>query len=532
MIKNLRVYWNFLVVCWHILPTVIGFARDKRRYLLFGEEREVSSQTKRTRAKNIRDKMIHLGPTYIKLGQVMSARPDILPSEYTEVLSELQDDVPSSDWERVKKQLESELDGDIDNLYDRFDEAAISGASLGQVHIAELEGQKVAVKVRRPGIENRIETDIEVLKILKSIGVRFLDESRRFSVETFIDEFTETIEEEMDYDREKSQLRNIKKNFEDYEKLKIPKVFDEYSTDKILTMEYVDGIKIDNIEDIHRADIDKKKASRRIQEIYFRMIIKDGLFHADPHPGNISIKKDGTIVIYDFGMIGNIDKETRSNIVDFYLSITRDNYTRALDILVEMNILDGRANTDTMEEVLELAVMDARGDDIEQRKVEDLIENLEDELYSFPLRLPPNFSLLLRTATVANGVCLRLDPNIDFIDVISDLLKENGYVRESAFRIVKEEFETVKQSVRNIKDSPQEILDAVEKINEGDLEAKVEIETDNRHSYPNKEPSDLGISIIMASMVISATILYVSEIIAFIIPVSLFLGLSFLLIHQ
>ena len=208
---NVRAYGRFFVVVRQFLPLIIAYLRDRRRYILVGGSRQVTSAMRRDRARTLLDTLLTLGPTFIKLGQILSTRPDVLPPEYVAEFSKLQDEVPPAEWREAEAVIESEL-GSPDEVFDSFDTDAISGASLGQVYRAELDGQQVAVKVRRPGIEELVEADLTVIKWSLPVIIRFIGEARSFSLETLAEEFDTTIHQEIDYAREARMLEEIKAN--------------------------------------------------------------------------------------------------------------------------------------------------------------------------------------------------------------------------------------------------------------------------------------------------------------------------------
>jgi Predicted unusual protein kinase len=278
---NLRAYWRFLVVAWQFLPLLLSYARDRRRFLLFGRSRRVSSDRRRRRAEKLLDSMLTLGPTFIKLGQLLSTRPDVLPPEYLAEFTKLQDRVPPADWAEAEALIEREL-GPIEERFDSLDTEPISGASLGQVYEGSVDGQQVAVKVRRPGVRKLVEADLRVVRWSVPILAQFVDDVRSFSLETLADEFARTIREEMDYGREAEMLREIRGNFRDDDNVRIPSVLGTHSTERILTMEYVPGTKINNLNRLAELGIDRDALAERLQFLYLQMIIEDGVFHADP----------------------------------------------------------------------------------------------------------------------------------------------------------------------------------------------------------------------------------------------------------
>ncbi|MFC7167569.1 ABC1 kinase family protein [Halospeciosus flavus] len=472
---SLRAYRRFVLVVWQFFPLVWTFLRDRRRFLLFGGSRRVTEEMRLRRAKRLLDTLLTLGPTFIKLGQLLSTRPDVLPPEYVDVLSELQDRVPPAEWEGAREVLEDEL-GPVDEAFDDFERDPISGASLGQVYRAEYEGEPVAVKVRRPGVETLVEADLRVLRWTLPVVVQFVDEGRAFSLSNLADEFAKTIREEMNYEREARMLTEIQSNFADDPKICIPTVAEERSTERVLTMEYLPGTKITETEELDRMDVDRSAVAERLQRAYLRMIIDDGVFHADPHPGNLAVQADGSIVFYDFGMSGRVDEFVQEKIVDFYVAVADQDIDGILDALVEMGTLSPDADRATMAEVMELAIRDARGESIETYRVQQIVGKVEDTLYEFPLRLPSNLALVLRVATVVEGVCVTLDSDFDFISVATDYLTEQGYRERGVREFVDEKREQFGDAGEALVDVPPKLDDALERTNRDDLFVRVGVE--------------------------------------------------------
>jgi len=472
---NLRAYWRFVIVTWQFLPLIFAYARDRRRFLLFGRSRQVSPAQRRRRAASLLDSLLTLGPTFIKLGQLLSTRPDILPPEYIDQFTKLQDSVPPADWPDAKAVLEAEL-GAVDERFADFETDAISGASLGQVYFARVDGQPVAVKVRRPGVEDLVEADLRVIRWSLPLLMYFVDEARSFSLETLADEFAKTIRQEMDYKREARMLVEIRENFAGYEGIRMPRVIDSHSTGRVLTMEYVEGTKISNVEELDSRNLDRSELAERLQRAYLKMIIDDGVFHADPHPGNLAVQDDGTLVFYDFGMSGYVDPFVQDRIVDFYAAVASQDIDAILDTLIEMGTLSPEADRQVMGDVMELAIADARGEDIEQYRVQQIVQQVEDTIYEFPLRLPSNLALVLRVATVVEGVCVTLDPDFDFIDVATGYLRSQGYIEEGVRDFVEERVTEVRDAAESVVRVPPKLEDALDRIEREDLHVRADIE--------------------------------------------------------
>ena len=475
----LRSYRRFVVVAYQFLPLLLAYARDRNRFLLFGSSRQVPPETRRRRARSLLNSLLTLGPTFIKLGQLLSTRPDVLPPEYVDEFESLQDDVPPAEWNDAREILEADI-GTVEGTFDEFDTTAISGASLGQVYTATHEGQRVAVKIRRPAIETLVEADLRVVRWSLPLLMRFVDEARSFSLETLADEFEKTIREEMDYERERRMLEEIGENLANNDRVRVPAALPRLSSKRVLTMEYVPGTKISELEDIDALGLDRTELARTLQQVYLQMIVEDGVFHADPHPGNLAVQEDGTVVFYDFGMSGRVDPFIQGKIVDFYMAIARQDTDAILDTLVEMGTLSPEADREVMSNVMELAIADARGEEIEQYRVQQIIQQVEDTIYEFPLRLPPNLALVLRVATVVEGVCVTLDPEFDFIAVATDYLGEQGYIEESARDYVEDRVAEVQDLGESLVRVPPKLERTLDSVERGDVTVQFEVADDER----------------------------------------------------
>jgi predicted unusual protein kinase regulating ubiquinone biosynthesis (AarF/ABC1/UbiB family) len=504
----LRSYRRFVVVAWQFLPLVWGYLRDRRRFVLFGSSRPVTTETRVERAELLLDSLLTLGPTFIKLGQLLSTRPDVLPPEYVDVLTDLQDRVPPADWENARVVLEEEL-GPVDDVFDDFDREPISGASLGQVYTAQVEGEPVAVKVRRPGIEELVEADLRVVRWTLPVVARFVGEGRAFSLRSLADEFSKTIREEMNYDREAEMLTEIRANFADDPAVAIPPVYDDYSSSRVLTMQYISGTKISNVEELERKGIDRSRVAETLERTYLQMIIEDGVFHADPHPGNLAVRDDGTVVFYDFGMSGRVDEFVQQKIVDFYVAVANQDIDAILDALIEMGTLSPEADRATMAEVMELAIQDARGESIETYRVQQIVGKVEDTIYEFPLRLPSNLALVLRVATVVEGVCVTLDPDFDFISVATEYLTEQGYREESIKQFATQTAEQFRDSAQSAVRIPPKLEDALNRVEREDLHVRADLEDSN--GVVDRLARRLVLGLVLATSVPTTALLYAFE---------------------
>ncbi|AEN04642.1 ABC-1 domain-containing protein [halophilic archaeon DL31] len=487
------------------LPLILAWTRDRRRFILFGRSRTVDPETRVHRAEVLLETLLTLGPTFIKLGQLLSTRPDVLPPQYIDVLASLQDDVPPADWEDAKEVLENEL-GPVDETFDDFDTEAISGASLGQVYRAEYNGEQVAVKVRRPGIVSLVNADLRVIRWSLPLIVFFIGDARSFSLSNLAEEFAKTMREEMDYERERAMLAEIRANFEADNSIRIPRAHPDASSKAVLAMEYLPGTKINNIDELDAKGVDRTELAKKLQRIYLKMIIEDGTFHADPHPGNLAVAEDGSIIFYDFGMSGRVDPYIQEKIVDFYAAVAEQNTEAILDALVEMGTLSPTADRQVMGQVMELAIEDARGEDIEQYRVQQIIEQVEGTIYEFPLRLPRNLALVLRVATVVEGVCVTLDPDFDFISVATEYLTEQGYREETVRRVAEGAAQQVQDTASALVTVPPKLDTTLDRLNAENLTVNVNIEDDD--DVLRRFARRLILGIFVAVGVLSTSIVY------------------------
>ena len=502
---SLRAYRRFPVVLYRFLPLIWAFLRDRKRFIVVGGSRTVTREMRRRRAEVLLDTLLTLGPTFIKLGQILSTRPDVLPAEYIEVLSSLQDDVPPAPWAESRLVIEDEL-GPVAEVFDEFDTEPISGASLGQVYVATYEGQEVAVKIRRPGIEELVEADLRIIKWSVPLLSRFVGQGQAFSLDNLAEEFDKTIHQEMNYSREQRVLREIRANFEDSDRIVIPEPVAAASGPRVLTMEYLPGTKISDTAALDAMGIDRTELATTLQRAYLQMIAEDGVFHADPHPGNLSVTDEGQIIFYDFGMSGRVDPFIQEKIIDFYIAVANQNIDAILDALVEMGTLSPEADRKVMADVMELAIADVRGEDIEQYRVQQVIEQVESTIYDFPLRLPQNMALVLRVATVVEGVCVTLDPNFDFIEVATEYLSEEGYLEDTARRLASEAADQTRDTARALFTVPPKLDAVLDTVQRDDLAVNVTLEDDNH--VLDRLARRIAYSVLTAVGGLSAAIIY------------------------
>lgn len=421
--------WLIFKTIIKLIPVIVYLRKDRREWVK-KEGKNVNEKKYRKHAERALKTFVTLGPSYIKLGQWLSSRADLLPQPYLDVLEKLQDNVRPEPFLDVKPILEREL-GSLENIFESFDPSAISGASLGQVYRARYKEKDVVVKISRPNIEETIGQNIYILRKLLPLATRFIDENLRFSAEGMLSQFIETVHEEMDYRIEAKNLIQIRNNLKEDKSVIIPRVYQDRTSRHVITMEYLPGTKITDIKTLNQNNIDRAKLVYRIHRLFFKMLLRHSIFHADPHPGNISITNEGTIILYDFGMVGRLDDETRRRLVRLYLGLVDKDPVRTTDVLLELGTLEPSVDRRLVEKGLELSIQSLHGRKVDRMEIKALQDLANKTLSRFPFRLPKNLALYMRMASILEGIYHYHNVKFQFVRVLVSLLEEEGLIKEA-----------------------------------------------------------------------------------------------------
>jgi predicted unusual protein kinase regulating ubiquinone biosynthesis (AarF/ABC1/UbiB family) len=370
----------------------------------------------------------------------------MLPQPYMKELSKLQDDVPPAEFSKVKPIIENDL-GKIEDIFQSFNTTPLSGASLGQIYLAQYQGKDVIVKVSRPNIEKLIEKDIYVLKKILPLATKFIDPNLRFSAEAMLSQFIETVYEEMDYRIEANNLITIKRNLAHDNTVIVPDVFLERTSKHVLTMEYVPGIKITDIANLDAKGIDRESLVIKTHRLFFKMLLRHDIFHADPHPGNISITENGTIILYDFGMVGRLDSKTRLKLIRLYLALVDKDASRTVNVLTELGTLEPTVNRYFVEKAVDMSIQSLYGKEVDKMEVRALTELANKTLSRFPFRLPKNLALYMRMASLLEGIYIHHKVRFQFIEMVANLLQEEQVMTEAYFEEAKTSIQRFAKSI-------------------------------------------------------------------------------------
>jgi predicted unusual protein kinase regulating ubiquinone biosynthesis (AarF/ABC1/UbiB family) len=374
-----------------------------------------------------RETAIKLGVLMIKLGQFLSARADLLPERALAVLSTLQDEVPPAPFSHVVSVIESELGKPVEQIFSLLERKATAAASLGQVHRAVLasSGETVAVKIQRPHIEELVNTDLSTIRFVIWVINRFIDTSEFIDLMAVYREFRRTVYEEIDYITEAANARRFREIFKDQPRIYIPRIYEEYTSRRVLVLEWVDGLKINDYEALEAAGYQRMEIARRTVEAYFYQFFEAGFFHADPHPGNIFVKAgspptDPVIAFVDFGMVGTLTKSMKKALRDLFLGfVARDSHT-LVDALNRLGFLGEEANLASIERGVQLMLEQYYGMTLgEARELDmsDVAQDIEQLLYGQPFQMPAQFAFTGRAISVLSGVATGLAPEFNLVDV-------------------------------------------------------------------------------------------------------------------
>lgn len=428
-----------------LLPSILALRRDRRRWVKT-KGKEENLEIYRKNARKVLNTFMTLGPVFIKLGQWLSSRADILPQPYLEELAKLQDEVPAAPFEQVRPIIERDI-GDINEKFESIDTDSISGASLGQVYRASISGRQVVVKVKRPGIEDVVEEDLAVLKKILPLALRFVDPNLRFSAKAMLAQFIETIHEEMDYAYESENLKKIKQDMRRHANVVVPSVYDEFSSKNVLTMEYLPGIKVTNVEALDEKGIDRQKLVIDVHKVFFTMLLRHSIFHADPHPGNISVTDDGRLILYDYGMVGRLDDATRLRLIRLYLALVEKDPPRTVNAMDELGMLTPDFNRSVIEKGIELTVQAMHGRKPDEMEVKSLMELANRTMSRFPFVLPKNLALYMRMASIIEGIYKQHRVDFKFVRVLREILEEEHLIKDAYIEELKYSFQRFAKSL-------------------------------------------------------------------------------------
>ncbi|MCL6572271.1 MAG: hypothetical protein K6T88_11395 [Bacillus sp. (in: Bacteria)] len=424
-----------------------------------------------SQAKKFTRVAVEMGGLIIKLGQFVSSRVDILPKEYTDVLSELQDSVAPVSSEIAIKRIEAELKGKVSELFDSFNHEPVAAASLGQVHKALLKnGDTVAVKVMRPGIEATVALDLITLKVLIAFARRFTKVSKFVDLKDVYNEFDEVIMEELDYIKEAKNIEKFQDSFSSFPGVTTPNVHWELTTSKVLVMEFIEGVKINELDKLEGASINKKKLASILYLSYLKQLMEDGFFHADPHPGNLLVKNDGTLAYIDFGMVGTISDEMKENMVKLAMSIYLKDAGGIVEAFDNLGFLRKKADKNALSKNIKVILTGFSDDGFSIDKInnEGFLEEMREFLYEQPFQIPSRTTFLGKAIMTVFSICNGLDKEFDIVantkPYVEDIM--SGETSSSAKDTV---LDQIKNTFLNVIPATRKVFTLIDQLESGDI---------------------------------------------------------------
>ena len=462
----------------------------------------------------IRETLLDLGPTFIKVGQLFSTRADLFPSEYVEELAKLQDKVPAFSYEQARAIIEQDLGKPIQVLYQSFDPIPLAAASLGQVHRAQLHtGEEVVVKVQRPGLLKLFQIDLAILKGIARYFQNHPSWGRGRDWLGIYEECCRILYEEIDYLNEGRNADTFRRNFRGQNWVKVPRVYWRYASPRVLTLEYLPGIKISHYEALEAAGLDRPELAKLGARAYLMQLLNDGFFHADPHPGNIAVSLDGALIFYDFGMMGQVKPITREKLLDTFFGIAQKDADRVVDSLVELGALAPTGDMGPVRRSVQFMLDNFMDKPFEAQSVAAISDDLYEIAYDQPFRFPATFTFVMRAFSTLEGVGKGLDPDFNFMEVAKpfalQLMSSNGNSSsDAANSILTELGRQAAQVSSSALSLPRRIEDTLDKLERGDIRVRVRsIETERLLRRMSGVSMGTNYTLLVCAFTLSATIL-------------------------
>lgn len=462
--------------------------------------------------ERLRETLEELGSIYVKFGQILAQRPDIIPRRYCEELEKLEDSVPEFEWEKAEKIIEEDVGVD---LFAEINHDPIAAASIAQVHRATLQsGEEVVIKVKRPEIDEQVRKDLEILKFIASEAEKHSDLAKHSDALKFVEQFSRWTKEELDLKREGLNSQIFKENLEEEDNLKVPEVYPELNTERVLVMEYVDGVKCTDTEQLKKMDIDTREIAETAVRAGIRQSIMDGFFHADPHPSNFLLTEDSQIIYLDFGMMGKVSQKTGEKLGLLLIYLIREDVESILDCLEDLGTKTDAYDREKVEDVVEEKVLILKNTSLKQTSITQEMFDLFVKISDYGLRMPSNLALLGKNLVTMEGIALTIYPDFRIQDSYEDIVKK-----------------TLKE-----KNSPDQMFEdfSIDLIKNKELFTKLPSKINSKMKESNStsikiqtESSDISAPLIVATLIIAASILLMENLSP---QIALFLGIGELLL--
>lgn len=522
-IGNILIKYGFGFVADRIGITNI---LSKARRLLKKDNFEYLSNPQRMRLM-----LEEMGPIFMKLGQILSVRPDLLPKEYIDELSRLQDAGPELPFDEIKSSIEKELGCSSLHVFKYIDPAPIAAASIAQVHKGTLQnGQEVIIKVQRPGIDEIVRSDLSMLMELAKLIEANIPESRRYHPIGIVEELVRSISHELDFIREGMNVDRFKRNFQGYPEVYVPNIYWEYTTKRMLVMEYIEGVKVNQIDKIDAMGLDRKVIAINGARAIMKQIFEDGFFHADPHPGNIFVLADGRISFIDFGMMGRLTRADQQHVTALVTAVINRDVDKIVKAFLEIGVLAD--DVDQRGFIIDISeLLDKYYDrPLAEINMGDLINETVSIAFRYGIMLPSQFTLLDKALMTIEGVAKQLYPEINVFEVAKPFVRSMMIKRHLSQQSVKERLEELYNSIDALAKMAPVALDVLLKLSKGNAEVKFQMEgLDKAVSRFNRMVNRLVFALIVAAVIVGSAVIIGVERTALFIPMASIGTLGFII---
>jgi len=515
---NRRHYsrWRRTIDIWSFVLRLLGarWAYNKPWSYVGPITPEKQAARRRQQAIWIRETLLELGPTFIKVGQLFSTRADLFPSEYVDELAKLQDRVPAFSYEQAREIIEADLGRPIQELYRTFDPIPLAAASLGQVHRAQLHsGGEVVVKGQRPGLQTLFRIDLSILKGIAQYFQSHPEWGRGRDWIGIYNECCRILWLEIDYLNEGRNADTFRRNFRHHSWVQVPRVYWRYASPRVLTLEYLPGIKISHYEALEAAGLDRKRLARLGAQAYLHQLLNDGFFHADPHPGNIAVSPEGALIFYDFGMMGQVQSTTRTKLMGTFMGVAQRDADQVMVSLVELGALVEAEDMGPIRRSIQYILDNLMDKPFEEQSVDAISDDLYAIAYDQPFRFPATFTFVMRAFSTLEGVGKGLDPEFNFMEAAKPFATQlmAGNSPNSSNTLFSELGRQAAQVSSSALGLPRRIEDTLDKLERGDIRVRVRsIETDRILRRISGVNLTTSYSILVGAFTLSATLLLVS----------------------
>lgn len=513
--ENYSRHRRFIDIWGFVIKLLTGLWLDSKPWSYSsGFTEEKRAVRRKAQAVWIRDTFLDLGPTFIKVGQLFSTRADLFPSEYVEELSKLQDRVPAFSYEQAEVIVQQDLGKSVTELFRSFDPIPLAAASLGQVHKAQLHSlEDVVVKVQRPGLRKLFTIDLQILRGIARYFQNHPDWGRGRDWMGIYEECCRILWEEIDYLSEGRNADTFRRNFRTEDWVKVPRVYWRYASPRVLTLEYLPGIKISHYEALEAAGLDRKLIAHLGAKAYLQQLLNDGFFHADPHPGNIAVSPEGALIFYDFGMMGRIKSNVREQLMKTLFGIAQKDADQVVASLVELGALSPVDDMGPVRRSIQYMLDYFMDKPFENQSVSEISDDLYEIAYDQPFRFPATFTFVMRAFSTLEGVGKGLDPEFNFMEVAKPFalqIMTNGNTPDGN-SFLNELGRQAAQVSSTALGLPRRIEDTIEKLERGDLRVRVRsIESDRILRRISSIQLGTNYTLLISAFTLSATILFVS----------------------